>query len=236
VFLFWGRSLWRNSLFDVEGQFYLYLVSGDGTGQQMDVLVVVVVAPRPEDVDGLRHETMHNSGQCCGSGRTCYGAGRMSKALRTGVAFGLKVGRRQAQREKGSSPTLDVNGCCCSFVWVGRCVASQVPNWPAPTFVAIEHRVQPPDCHFRPTRSVPGRPAYGSLFLFRRRYPLNRYLFQNLLWPYMIFKIFLSPYQVVDPVEPHPLMRPVRYLLPDPGGSHQFAQLVFTYSADWWNW
>jgi len=40
--------------------------------------------------------------------------------------------------------------------------------------------------------------AYGSLFLFRRRYPLNRYLFQNLLWPYMIFKIFISPYQVVD--------------------------------------
>jgi len=92
-------------------------------------------------VDGLRHETMHNSGRCCGSGRTCYGAGRMSKALRTGVAFGLKVEPRQAQREKGSSPTLDVNGCCCSFVWVGRCVASQVPNWPGPTFVAIEHRV-----------------------------------------------------------------------------------------------
>ena len=34
----------------------------------------------------------------------------------------------------------------------------------------------------------------------------------------MIFKIFLSPYQVVDPVEPHPLLRLVRYLLPDPGG------------------
>jgi len=116
MFLFWGRSLWRNSLFDVEGQFYLYLVSVDGTGQQMDVLVIVVVAPQPEDVDGLRHEMMHNSGQCCGSGWTCYGAGQMSKALRTGMAFGLKVGPWQAQREKGSSPTLDVNRCCCSFV------------------------------------------------------------------------------------------------------------------------
>jgi len=57
-----------------------------------------------------------------------------------------------------------------------------------------------------------------------------------LIWQYMIFKIFLSPYQVVDPVEPHPLLRLVRYLLPDPGGSHQFPQLVCTYSADWWNW
>jgi len=57
-----------------------------------------------------------------------------------------------------------------------------------------------------------------------------------LLWQYMIFKIFLSTYQVVDPVEPHPLLRLVRYLLPDPGGSHQFAQLVCTYSADRWNW
>ena len=50
----------------------------------------------------------------------------------------------------------------------------------------------------------------------------------------MIFKISLSPYQVVDLVEPHLLLRLVRYLLPDPGGSHQFAQLVCTYSADWW--
>ena len=32
----------------------------------------------------------------------------------------------------------------------------------------------------------------------------------------MIFKIFPSPYQVVDPVELHPLLRLVRYLLPDP--------------------
>jgi len=45
-----------------------------------------------------------------------------------------------------------------------------------------------------------------------------------------------SPCQVVDPVEPHPLLRLVRYLLPDPGGSHQFAQPVCTYYADWWNW
>jgi len=104
----------------------------------MDVLVIVVIAPQPEDVDRLRHETIHNSGRCCGSGRTCYGAGWMSKALRTSMGFGSKVGPRQAQREKGSSPTLDVNGCCCSFVWAGRCVASQVPHWPRPTFVAIE--------------------------------------------------------------------------------------------------
>jgi len=52
----------------------------------------------------------------------------------------------------------------------------------------------------------------------------------------MIFKIFLSLYQVVDLVELHLLLRLVQYLLPDPGGSHQFTQLVFTYSADWWNW
>ena len=45
-----------------------------------------------------------------------------------------------------------------------------------------------------------------------------------------------SPYQVVDLVEPPPLLRLVRYLLPDPGGLHQFAQLVCTYYADWWNW
>jgi len=70
----------------------------------------------------------------------------------------------------------------------------------------------------------------------QRTVSIERYLFQNLLWPYMIFKIFLSLYQVVDPVEPHLLLRLVQYLLPDPGGSHQFAQLVFTYSADWWNW
>jgi len=180
MFLFWGRFLWRNSLFDVEGQFYLYLVSVDRTGRQMDVLVIVVIAPRPEDVDRLKDEMMHNSGGCCGSGRTCYRAGQMNKALRTGMGF------RQAQREKGSSPTLDVNGCCCSFVWVGRCVGSQVPNWPRPTFVAIEpkkklripgslslsstgreskrrgqeeldpDRVQPLDCHFWPTHSIPG--------------------------------------------------------------------------------
>jgi len=87
--------------------------------RRIDVLVVVVIAPRPEDVDGLRHETMHNSGRCCGSGRTCYGAGRMSKALRTGVGFGLKVGPRQAQREKGSSPTLLI---CLG--WSVRCVPS----------------------------------------------------------------------------------------------------------------
>jgi len=65
---------------------------------------------------------------------------------------------------------------------------------------------------------------------------LKRYLFQNLLWLYMIFKISPSLYQVVDLVELHPLLRLVRYLLPDPGGSHQFAQLVCTYSVDWWNW
>jgi len=51
----------------------------DGMGQQMDVLVLVIVVPQPEDVDGLRHETMHNSSQCCGSGHTCYRADRMSK-------------------------------------------------------------------------------------------------------------------------------------------------------------
>jgi len=48
----------------------------------------------------------------------------------------------------------------------------------------------------------------------------------------MIFKISLSLHQVVDLVEPHLLLKLVRYLLPDPGGSHQFAQLVCTYSAD----
>ena len=46
-----------------------------------------------------------------------------------------KVGPWQAQREKGSSPTLDVNRCCCSFVWVGQCIASQVLNWPRPTLL-----------------------------------------------------------------------------------------------------
>ena len=152
VFLFWGRFLWRNSLFDVEGQFYLYLVSVNGMGWQMDVLVIVVIVPQPKDMDRLRHETIHNSGQCCGSGHTCYGAGWMSKALRTGMG---RLGHGRHKGEKGSSPTLDVNGCCCSFVWVGWCVVSQVLNWPRPTFVAIEHWVQPPDCHFWPMHSVP---------------------------------------------------------------------------------
>jgi len=46
---------------------------------------------------------------------------------------------------------------------------------------------------------------------------IERYLFQNLSWLYMIFKIFLSPYQVVDLVELHLLLRLVWYLLPDPG-------------------
>jgi len=47
-------------------------------------------------------------------------------------------------------------------------------------------QVQPLDCHFQPTCSVPDQLAYGLLFLFRGWYPLNRYLFQMLLWLYMI--------------------------------------------------
>jgi len=37
-------------------------------------------------------------------------------------------------------------------------------------------------------------------------------------------------------VELHLLLRLVQYLLPDPGGLQQFAQLVCTYYVDWWNW
>lgn len=59
VFLFWGGLLWRSSLFYVEGQFCLGLVPVDWTSRQMDVLVIVIVALRPEDVDGLSDETMH---------------------------------------------------------------------------------------------------------------------------------------------------------------------------------
>ena len=36
--------------------------------------------------------------------------------------------------------------------------------------------------------------AYRSLFPVRGQHRLKRYLFQHLSWPYMIFKIFLSPY------------------------------------------
>jgi len=70
---------------------------------------------------------MDNSGRCCGSGRTCYGAGRMRMALGTGVGFGLRIGLQQVRRENGSSSTLEVYMCCCSFLRVGwrvRCIRS----------------------------------------------------------------------------------------------------------------
>jgi len=52
----------------------------------------------------------------------------------------------------------------------------------------------------------------------------------------MIFKIFLSPYQVVNPVELHPLLRLVWYRLSDPGRTHRFTQPVTAGSLTWFDW
>ena len=52
----------------------------------------------------------------------------------------------------------------------------------------------------------------------------------------MIFKIFLSPYQVVDLVEPHLLLRLVQYRLPDPGRIHRSTQPVTAGSLTQFNW
>jgi len=52
----------------------------------------------------------------------------------------------------------------------------------------------------------------------------------------MIFKIFLSPHQVVDLVEPHQLLRLVQYWLPDPGRTHRFTQPVTAGSLTRFDW
>jgi len=76
----------------------------------------------------------------------------MSQALRTGMAFGLKV--MAGAKVEGLKPNAGHQQVLLLICLGWLCIASQVPNWLGPTFVAIEHWVQPPDCHFRPTCSI----------------------------------------------------------------------------------